>query len=46
MMYSDFDDLIDVRDIQPEDILNDIELMKELGLYCEYRLYEELLLDE
>lgn len=37
-----YDDLIDVRDIQPEDILDDIELMLELGLYEEYALYAEL----
>lgn len=40
--YHSVDDLIDVRDIQPEDILDDIELMRELGLYEEYALHEEL----
>lgn len=41
-MYYSYDDLIDVRDIQSEDILYDIEFMRELGLYEEYGLYEEL----
>lgn len=41
-----YDDLFDVRDIQPEDILDDFDLMVELGLYEEYALYEELGIEE
>lgn len=42
----DYDDLFDVRDIQPEDILDDFDLMVELGLCEEYALYEELGIEE